>query len=80
MKKAKKDQLPTRPEYDFSKAIKNPYADRMRQFGSNLVVIEPDLYAIFPNGEAVNDALRMLARISAKAARAKADKQIAKAS
>ncbi len=56
-----------RESYDFSNAKPNPYAQRIREHGSNLVVIEPDLFAIFPDSDAVNDALRLLVKVGRKA-------------
>jgi hypothetical protein len=50
------------PEYDVSKARRNPYAARFVA-GSNVVVLDPDVAAVFPTGAAVNDALRALAGI-----------------
>ena len=49
-----------RPEYDLA-TLKNgergKYSKRYEQ-GSNVVVIDADLTAAFPNAKAVNDALR----------------------
>lgn len=53
-----------RPEYDFSKATRNPYASRYAA-GSNIVVLEPDVAAVFPNSASVNEALRSLASVIA---------------
>ena len=50
------------PEYDWSKAVRNPYAARYAA-GSNVVVLEPDVAAIFPNATSVNEALRSLAKV-----------------
>ncbi len=50
-----------REEYDFSKGIRGKYARRYAE-GSNVVVLEPDVAAKFPNSEAVNEALRELIR------------------
>ena len=50
------------PEYDWSKAVRNPYAARYAA-GSNIVVLEPDVAAIFPNSASVNEALRALASV-----------------
>jgi hypothetical protein len=50
-----------RPEYDFSKAVRNPYAARARAGGTtdlHVVTIEPELFEKFPSSEAVNEALR----------------------
>ena len=49
------------PEYDFSKGVRGKYARRYHQ-GSNIVALEPDVAARFPNAEAVNQALRSLAK------------------
>ena len=54
----------TRPEYDWSKAVRNPYATRYAA-GSNIVVLEPDVAALFPNSASVNNALRSLAVVIA---------------
>ena len=61
MKKASKheDML---PEYDFSKGVRGKYAKRYHQ-GSNVIVLDPDVAERFPNSEAVNQALRSLARV-----------------
>jgi hypothetical protein len=50
------------PEYDFSRGRRNPYAARLAA-GSHIVVLEPDVAAVFPDASAVNDALRALASI-----------------
>ena len=50
------------PEYDFSKGRRNPYAARMAA-GSHIIVLEPDVAAVFPDAAAVNGALRALAGI-----------------
>ena len=51
-------------EYDWSKAVRNPYAARYA-VGSNIVVLEPDVAALFPNASSVNEALRSLASVMA---------------
>ena len=53
-----------RAEYDFSNAVRNPYAARYAA-GSNIVVLEPDVAAQFPNSASVNEALRSLASVIA---------------
>lgn len=66
MKKAKasrarsKDRDTLRPEYDFTEAVRGVTAARYAQ-GTNIVAIDPDVQDIFPNSDAVNDALRALA-------------------
>ena len=49
-----------RPEYDFSNAVRAKYADKIKD-GSNVVVLDPDVAAVFPDSKAVNDALRKAA-------------------
>ena len=51
-----------RPEYDFSQmkgGVRGKYADRYRE-GTNLVLLDPDVAAAFPDAKAVNAALRLL--------------------
>lgn len=51
-----------RPEYDFSTmkgGVRGKYVERYRE-GTNLVLLDPDVAAAFPDGKAVNDALRGL--------------------
>ena len=51
-----------RPEYDFSQmkgGVRGKYVERYRQ-GTNLVLLDPDIAAAFPDAKAVNDALRLL--------------------
>jgi len=50
------------PEYDFTGAVRGKYAQRYAE-GTNLVLIDPDLLAVFPDAAAVNSALRALAGI-----------------
>ena len=65
-----------RREYDLATARPNPYAERIQIYGSNLVMIEPDLFEVFPNSDAVNDALRLIVKASAKAVKTKSAKQL----
>ena len=52
-----------RPEYDFSKGTRGTTADRYAK-GTNVVVIDPDLLDLFPDGQSVNEALRALASVA----------------
>jgi len=47
-----------RDEYDFSNSIRNPYVQRFQEL--NLVSLDPDVKAAFPDSQAVNEALRLL--------------------
>jgi len=53
------------PEYDFSHARPNKYASRYAA-GSMVVVLEPDMAAVFPSEGEANEALRALAGIIQK--------------
>jgi hypothetical protein len=61
-----------REEYDFSGGVRGKHYKAYRQ-GTNLVLLEPDVAAIFKDAATVNAALRMLAKI-AKASVSKQDK------
>ena len=56
------DRDTLRPEYDFSRAVRGVTAARYAQ-GANVVVIDPAVLDVFPNGTSVNEALRALAPI-----------------
>jgi len=64
MKKATKGKRDPdlQDEYDFGKGARGKYANRCVQ-GTNVVVLAPDVAAMFPNAESVNDALRALGHI-----------------
>ena len=51
-----------RPEYDFSKAARGRTAARYAE-GTNVVVVGRDVLDVFPDGIAVNEALRALAPV-----------------
>ena len=51
-----------RPEYDFSRLkgrVRAKYVERYRE-ETNLVLLDPDVAAAFPDAKAVNEALRLL--------------------
>jgi hypothetical protein len=52
-----------RPEYDFSGGVRGKYVDRYRK-GTNVVLLDPEVAAAFPDSTAVNDALRALLAIA----------------
>ena len=56
-----------RPEYDLAKLLKNgvrgKYADRFRE-GTNLILLAPDVAALFPDEQAVNEALRLVIKLT----------------
>ncbi len=66
MKKDKSGKvLEMREEYDFSRGVRGKYAKRFAR-GSNVVVLDPDVAALFPTSKDVNKALRALADLAAR--------------
>jgi hypothetical protein len=51
-----------RAEYDFSAAVRGVTAARYAQ-GANVVVIDPEVLDVFPDGARMNQALRALAPV-----------------
>jgi hypothetical protein len=65
------------PEYDFTGAVRGKYYERYRR-GTNVVLLDPDVAAVFRDSASVNDALRRLvslAEAKAGARRSQAVKQ-----
>lgn len=54
-----------RDEYDFSNGIRNPYVQRFREL--NLVSLDDDVKAAFPDSQSVNEALRLLIKTAKSA-------------
>ncbi|MDQ1362864.1 MAG: hypothetical protein QG652_724 [Pseudomonadota bacterium] len=67
VKHSQKDEL--RSEYnlaDFpSPMVRGKYAKRLKE-SSNIVVLTPEVAAVFPNEDAVNNALLSLIKLAAK--------------
>ncbi len=64
--KTKQTEDEMRPEHDLTKLtgkVRGKYAERYRS-GTNLVLLESDVQAAFPDAEAVNEALRMLMKVA----------------
>jgi hypothetical protein len=55
-----------RPEYDFSGGVRGKYVDRYQE-GTNVVLLDPEVAAAFPDSESVNEALRGLLTIATRA-------------
>jgi hypothetical protein len=51
-----------RAEYDFSQAVRGATASRYAR-GANIVVVDPKVLDVFPDGASVNEALRALAPV-----------------
>ena len=56
---SERDPEEMRPEYDIRGGVRGKYYERYQQ-GTNVVLLEPDVAAVFHNSESVNRALRML--------------------
>ncbi len=61
--KKKIDQEAMLHEYDFSGGTREKYAERYAK-GNSMILPEPDLAAVFPTAEAVNDALRSIVKLA----------------
>jgi hypothetical protein len=70
------DRDTMRREYDFSHAVRGATAARYAQ-GANVVVIDPQILDVFPNGASVNEALRALAPVLRQKRRATARRRSA---
>lgn len=64
--KTKQTEDEMRPEYDLTKLtgrVRGKYVERYRS-GTNLILLESDVQAAFPDAESVNEALRMLMKVA----------------
>lgn len=64
MKKDDLDEM--RPEYDLSKlknGVRGKYAKRYKE-GTNIVLLEPDVAAAFPDSDSINTALRLMIEVA----------------
>jgi len=52
-----------RSEYDLKSLRVRKLGSRRKNFGGTTVRLEPDVAEMFPNAEAVNEALRFLIRV-----------------
>ena len=71
MKKAKVSSDELRPEYkrsDFKKLERGKYYPRVKE-SSNVVVLDPEVAAVFPNSAAVNKALHSLMEVGSRVSR-----------
>jgi hypothetical protein len=54
-----------RPEYDFAGGVRGKYARRFAE-GTNLILLDPDLAAEFPDSRSVSRALRAYLKTKSK--------------
>ena len=57
-----KEEAEMLDEYDFSRGVVGKYAKQYAE-GTNVVLLDPDVAEVFPDSEAVNQALRAIAQI-----------------
>ena len=62
--RSKQDEMRSEYTFDYTKAVRGKYYQRLLKQGSNIVVLEPDLAKAFRGSAAVNDALRSLLQVS----------------
>ena len=66
-----------RPEYkrsDLGQLVRGKYAKRIRE-STNIIVLDPQVAKVFPNDEAVNNALRELMKLSRSSSRSKSKRK-----
>ena len=57
------DRDTLRDEYDFSKGVRGKHYRAYRK-GTNVVLLEPDVAAVFRDSASVNQALRTIAQLA----------------
>ena len=62
-RRSRSDEDEILPEYDFTDAVRGKYYERYRQ-GTNVVLLDPDVAAVFRDSAAVNDMLRRLVSLA----------------
>lgn len=63
-KRPKQDEMRSEYSFDYTKAVRGKYYQRLLKEGSNVVILEPDVAKAFRGSAAVNDALRSLLQVS----------------
>jgi len=59
MSKKTNSETEMRDHYDFTGGVRGKYVDRLKN-GGQMVIIEPDIAAVFTTSESVNETLRGL--------------------
>ena len=60
--KAVSDEMRAEYTFDYAKGVRGKYYKRIREEGTNVVLLDADVQKAFPNSAAVNDALRSILR------------------
>ena len=63
MKNKEEPEMKAEYRFDYSKARSNRFAEAYKK-ATSIVNLESDVAKVFPNSEAVNEALRFLVRIT----------------
>ena len=53
-----------RPEYDLRSLRVRKMGSKRKSFGGTTIQLDPDVAEVFPDAEAVNEALRLLIRVT----------------
>ena len=56
------DEMRAEYNFDYAKGVRGKYYKRIREEGTNVVLLDADVQVAFPNSRAVNDALRSVLR------------------
>lgn len=64
--KTEQDNYELNEEYDLSRMTILPKGrfDPKRRIGSNIIVLDPEIAKAFPSDESVNEALRLILKVS----------------
>ena len=65
MTAGREDDYEMKAEYDFSKGVRGVFTQRFEEL--NLVSLDEDVKAVFPDSQAVNEALRLLIKTGKEA-------------
>ena len=60
--KAVADEMRAEYNFDYAKGVRGKYYKKIREEGTNVVLLDADVQEAFPNSRAVNDALRSVLR------------------
>jgi flagellar motility protein MotE (MotC chaperone) len=63
-KKPDNDDIRTEYEFDYSKAVRGKYCQRLLKEKANVAILEPDVAKSFRDSAAVNEALRSLLELT----------------
>ena len=60
--KAASDEMRAEYNFDYAKGVRGKYYKRIQEEGTNVVLLDADVWKAFPDSKAVNDALRSVLR------------------